>query len=175
MINTVAGVRDPVAFEVVKGEREDGDEVMWVDAKNGEGVMGIGDVRVPDALREFHDHELADGILDFDALRDAIVVDREFSVRDRGDSDRWRCQAENEGSRGGGVGARGGGGDVVHDVLRGGVKVEASNFEGHKVAGRLERGESSATLYLCSIGNDQGGSVTSSENNGQDDRDRSKC
>ena len=98
MINTVAGVRDPVAFKVVKGEREDGDEVMWVDAKNGEGVMGIGDVRVPDALWEFHDHELADGILDFDALRDAIVVDREFSVRDRGDSDRWRCQAENEGS-----------------------------------------------------------------------------
>ena len=46
------------------------------------------------------------------------------------------------------------GGDVVHDVLRGVVKVKASNFEGHAVAGRLRKGMTEVMLYLYRVDDD---------------------
>ena len=163
MINAITGVGDPITLKVVKREGKDGEEVVRVDSKNGEGVVGIGDVGIQDALREFHNHKFADGVGDVDAVGDAFAVDRGFSVRDGGDSHILWYWAEGEG---GGDGARdvGGSGDVVHDVLRGGSEVEASNFKGHeKVAGRLREWMIRATLYLYSVGDDQGGCVSGSK------------
>ena len=163
MVDTVTGVGDPITFKVVKRERKNGEEMIWMDGKNGEGVVGVGDVGVQDAFREFHNHELADGIGDFDTVGDAFAVDRGFSVRDRGDGHILRYWTEGEGW---GDGARdvGGGSDIVHDVLRGGSEVEASNFKGHeKVAGRLREGMIEVMLYLYRVNDDQGGCVSGSE------------
>ena len=140
MVDTVTGVGDSITLEVVERKGKDWKKVVRMDSKNGKGVMGVGDVGVQNAFREFHDHEFTDGIGDFDTIRDAFTVDRGFSVRDGGDGHILGYWTEGEG---GGDGARdvGGGGDVVHDILRGGSEVEASNFKGHeRVAGRLGEG-----------------------------------
>ena len=163
MINTITGVGDPITLKVVERKGEDGEEVVRVDSKNGEGVVGVGDVGVQDVLWEFHNHKFTNGVGDFDTVGDAFAVDRGFSVRDGGDGHVLRYWAEGEG---GGDGARdvGGGGDIVHDVLRGGSEVEASNFKGHeKVAGRLREGMIEVMLYLYRVNDDQGGCVSGSE------------
>ena len=134
-----------------------------MDSKDGEGVVGVGDVGVQDALWEFHDHKFANGVGDFNTIGDAFAVDREFSVRDRGDGHILRYWTEGEG-RGDGARDVGRSGDVVHDVLRGGSEVEASNFKGHeKVAGRLREGMIEVMLYLYRVNDDQGGCVSGSE------------
>ena len=163
MINAVTGVGDPITLEVVKREGKDGEEMVRVNSKNGEGVMGVGDVGIQNALWEFHNHEFADGVGDFNTVGDAFAVDREFSVRDGGDSHILRYWTEGEG-RGDGARDVGRSGDVVHDVLRGGSEVEASNFKGHeKVAGRLREGMIEVMLYLYRVNDDQGGCVSGSE------------
>ena len=163
MINTVTGVGDSITLKVVKREGKDREKVVRVDSKDGEGVVGVGDVGVQDALREFHDHKFTDGVGDFNTVGDAFAVDREFSVRDGGDGHILRYWTEGEG-RGDGARDVGRSSDVVHDVLRGESEVEASDFKGHeKVAGRLREGMVEATLYLYRVDDDQGGCVSGGE------------
>ena len=157
MVNAVVSVGYPVVFDIREGGSRNGEKHVWVDGKNGEGLISIGDVRVVDALGKVHDHEFPDRVGNIDALGNTVVIDGGASVGDGGDGGCWRYRAEDKGRGDGGSGTRGdnGGGDVVHDVLRGVVEVEASNFEGHKmVARRLERGESSMMLYLYRVGDD---------------------
>ena len=162
MINTITGVGDSITLKVVKREGKDREKVVRVDSKDGEGVVGVGDVGVQDALREFHDHKFTDGVGDFNTVGDAFAVDREFSVRDGGDGHILRYWTEGEG-RGDGARDVGRSGDVVHDVLRGGSEVEASNFEGHKKCSWEAGGWMvETTLYLYRVDNDQGGCVSSS-------------
>ena len=46
MVDTVMSVEDPITFQVVERKRKDREEMIWMDGKNGEGVVGIGDVGV---------------------------------------------------------------------------------------------------------------------------------
>ena len=46
MVDAVTGVGDPITLKVVKRKRKDGEEMIWMDGKNGEGVVGVGDVGV---------------------------------------------------------------------------------------------------------------------------------
>ena len=130
-------MRDFVVFDVREGGRWNGKNRVWVDSKDGECLVGVGDVGVVDVLGELYDHELADRVHDINIIGDIIVVDREISVRDRGNYCRQRYRAEDKGGGDGGTGARGrgGGGDIVHDVARGGSEFKVSNYKGHKVAG----------------------------------------
>ena len=80
MVDTVTGVGNSIPLKVVKGERKNGDEMIWMDGTDREGVVGVGDVGVQDTLREFHNHEFADGVGNFNTIGDAFAVDREFSV-----------------------------------------------------------------------------------------------
>ena len=147
MVNTVVGMGYPVVFDVGEGGRGNGEECVWVNSKNGEGLIGVGDVRVVDTLRKIHDHEFPYRVGDIDAIGNTIVIDGGAPISDGGDGGRQRYRAEDKGGGDGRTGVRVDNGvsevgDVVHDVLRGVVEIEASNFEGHKiVAGRLERGE----------------------------------
>ena len=56
MIDAVVGVGYFVVFDVREGGRRNRKERIWIDCKNGEGLVGIGDVGVVNALREIHDH-----------------------------------------------------------------------------------------------------------------------
>ena len=177
MIDTVVNIGYFIVLDISEGNRRNGKLGVWIDGEDGEGLVGVGDVGVVDMLREFHDHELTNRVLYVNAFGNAIVVEGEVIVRDGGDGGCQRYQAEDKSRGDGGDGARGGGGggDIVHDVAGGIGKFKACNFEGHKmVAGRLKRRESLTILYLYSVSDDQGGCVTSSENDGQDNRDCSK-
>ena len=113
---------------------------MRVGGKDGESLMGVVDVGVVNVPREFHNHEFTDRVLYVDAPRGTILVDGEVGGGDRGDILRWRYWAKDKGRGCGGTGVRGGGGDVVHNVVRGGSKLKLGNFKGHIVAGRLRGG-----------------------------------
>ena len=98
------------------------------------------EVRVPDVFRQIGDHEFVNGVLNVDAIGDAIIIKREVTIsRDGGD---W---SEDE-SRGRGAREDVGGSNgmkVIHNVTGGVGKLELVDFEGHTiVAGRLRKGGS---------------------------------
>ena len=134
------GVGDSITLKVIKRKGKDGDEVVRVDGEDREGMVGVGDVGVQDVLWEFHNHKFADGVGDFDTVGNAVAVDRKFSVRDGRDGHVLRYRVKGEG-RGDGARDVGGGSDVVHDVLRGGSEVEASDFKGHESSWEAEGGD----------------------------------
>ena len=81
-------------------------------------------------LQKVGDYEFIDGVLNMDAIGDAVVIKREISNgRGRGDG------TENEsGGRGAGESmGRGGGVEVVHDIARGVSKVVLVDFKGHMI------------------------------------------
>ena len=156
MVDTVVGVGCFVVFHVGEGGRGDGEERVWVDGKNGEGLIGIGNVRVVDALRKVHNHEFSYRVGDIDAIRNSVIIDGGAPIGDGGNGGHRRYRAEDKSGGDGRTRVRvvdgvGKGGDVVHDVLRGVVKVKASNFEGHAVAGRLRKGMTEVMLYLYRV------------------------
>ena len=141
MINTVVEVGDFVFFDVGEGKGIKRKDLEWMGGEDGEGLVGMGNVRVPDAFLEFYNHEFADRVLDVDAIGDAFFIVREIGVSgDRRDGRRWRYRVQYEvGGAGAREGSRGGV-DVIHNVARRGSELKLSNFEGHKtVAGRLRR------------------------------------
>ena len=113
---------------------------MWRGIKDGECLCCAGEVRVPDVFWQIGDHEFVNGVLNVDAVGDAIVIKREVTIG--GDGGDW---SEDE-SRRRGVREDVGGSSsvkVIHNVIGGVGKLKLVDFEGHTiVAGRLRKGGS---------------------------------
>ena len=127
VINTVVDIEDFVFFNVGEGDRVNGKESEWVGGKDGEGLIGMGNVGVPNAFRELHNHKFANRVLYGDAIGDTIFVEGEITVGgDGGDRVEYKI--------GGGKGGRGSGQgvvNIVYDVVRGGSELESGDFKGH--------------------------------------------